>query len=75
MGGSIYDLNIIEKLYGYKDDFINIIQNGLSTSPAKAIYDCLIKEVTHRNGSSIPSRNEKKSANIKWGLFLKFQFS
>ena len=43
----------------------------MSTSPAKAIYDFLIKEVTHRNGSLIPSRNEKKSANIKWGVAFK----
>ena len=74
VGGSIYDFDIIENLYGYKDDFIDIIQNGLSTSPAKAIYDFLIKEVTHRNGSLIPSRNEKKSVNMKWGVvFINFK--
>ena len=71
VGGSIYDLDIIDNLYGYKDDFIDIIQNGLSTSPAKAIYEFLIKEVTHRNGSLIPSRNEKKSVNTKWGVVFK----
>ena len=34
LGGSIYDLDIIEKLYGNKDDFINVLENGLITSPA-----------------------------------------
>ena len=31
----------------------------------------MIKEVTHRNGSLIPSRREKKVQNIKWGLVHK----
>ena len=64
LGGNIYDLEIIEQLYGYND-------NSLSTSPARDIYNFLIKEVTHRNLSLIPSRNEKKSVNIKWGVVFK----
>ena len=31
----------------------------------------MIKEVTHRNGSLIPSRREKKVSNVKWGLVFK----
>ena len=68
LNGNIYDLDIIEKLYGHKNEFIHIVENGLSTSPAKFIYDCLIEQVTHRNDSLIPSRNEKRSINIKWGV-------
>ena len=71
IGGNIYDLDIIEQLYGYNEYFKQIIDNGLSTSPARDIYNFLIKEVTHRNLSLIPSRNEKKSLNIKWGLVFK----
>ena len=71
LGGSIYDLDIIDRLYGYNEDFIQIIDNGLSTSPAKDIYNFLIQEVTHRNLSLIPSRNEKKSPNVKWGVVFK----
>ena len=51
--------------------FINIVENGLIMSPAKDIYYFLVKEITHRNLSLIPSRNEKKSTNIKWGVVFK----
>ena len=71
LNGNIYDPDKIESLYGHKNDFIYIIENGLSTSPAKAIYDCLIEQVTHRNDSLIPSRNEKRAINIKWGVVFK----
>ena len=69
--GNIHDLEKISKVYGYTEDFMDIIENGLSTSPSKNIYDYMIKEVTHRNGSLIPSRREKKVSNVKWGLVFK----
>ena len=69
--GNVYDMDKIAQVYGYTGDFIDIIENGLSTSPSKAIYDYLIKEVTYRNGSLIPSRREKKVVNVKWGLVFK----
>ena len=47
--GNVYDMDKIAQVYGYTGDFIDIIENGLSTSPSKAIYDYLIKEVTYRN--------------------------
>ena len=71
LNGNIYDMEIIDQIYGYKNEFLTIIQNGLSTSPSKAIYDFLIKEVTYKNESLIPSRNEKRSPNIKWGLVFR----
>ena len=69
--GNIYDLDLIEDIYGYRLEFLDIIENGLSTSPAKSIYDFLIQTITHKNGSLIPSRNEKRSKNIKWGVVFK----
>ena len=68
LNGSIYDLDLINKLYGYREDFLEIIDNGLSTSPSKSIYDFLLQGITHKNGSLIPSRNEKKSLNVKWSV-------
>ena len=69
--GNVYDMDKISQVYGHKEDFIDIIENGLNTSPSKAIYEHMIKEVTHRNGSLIPSRREKKAVNVKWGLVFK----
>ena len=71
VGGNIYDLDLIDNLYGYRVEFIDIIENGLSTSPAKSIYEYLVQTITHNNGSLIPSRNEKRSTNIKWGVVFK----
>ena len=58
--GNVYDTDKIGQVYGHTEDFIDIIENGLNTSPSKAIYEHMIKEVTHRNGSLIPSRRGKK---------------
>ena len=71
IGGDIYDMNKIRQVYGYREEFEYVIENGFSTSPSKAIYDFLIKENTHRNGSLIPSRSEKRSKNVKWGIVYK----
>ena len=71
LNGTIYDLDIIKGLYGNIKDFIKIVENGLSTSPSKDIYNFMILEVTHRNDSLIPSRNEKRAANVKWGTVWK----
>ena len=69
--GTIYDEEKIRQVYGYRQEFIEVIDNGLSTSPSKAIYEFLIKRVTHINGSLIPSRSEKKSRNVQWGTVFK----
>ena len=42
----------------FKKAFKNIIENGLCTSPAKAIYDFMIQDVTISNKSLIPSRSD-----------------
>ena len=69
--GDIYDKDLIKNLYGHVDEFMEIIENGLSTSPAKSIYEFLIQDVTHRNQSLIPSRNERRSVNVKWSVVFK----
>ena len=58
-------------IYGYKDVFIKIFENDLATASSKEIYEYLIQEVTCRNGSLIPSRNEKRSIQVKWGIVWK----
>ena len=48
----------IENLFCHTKAFKNIIENGLCTSPAKAIYDFMIQDVTISNKSLIPSRSD-----------------
>ena len=68
---SITDDWIVNSLYGYNEDFIKVYSEGLSTAPVKQIYNFLLQDEICRNGSLIPSRNEKKSPNVKWGLVWK----
>ena len=65
---SIEDDFLVKDIYGYNEEFVNVFSNGLATSPVKLIYDFLLEEVIYRNESLIPSRNEKKSINVKWSL-------
>ena len=65
---TINDEFIVSNLYGYPEDFIKIYQEGLATAPVKLIYDFLLKDLIYANESLIPSRNERKSANVKWSL-------
>ena len=68
---SILNGRLSGNLYGYKDVFITIFENGLATASSKEIYEFLIQEVTCRNGSLIPSRNEKRTIHVKWGIVWK----
>ena len=68
---NVHDFEKIAQVYGYTEEFMEIRDNGLSTSTSKNIYDHLIEAVTHRNGSLIPSRREKKVSNVKWGWCIK----
>ena len=65
---SINDPYIAGNLYGYSEEFVRIYTEGLALAPVKEIYNFLLKDVLYRNGSLIPSRNEKKSENIKWSV-------
>ena len=77
-GGNDYDDNDddedndkIGKMYGHRKDFLELYQNFLSNATAKSIYEKLMEKVCFRNGSLIPSRNEKRVACIKWSLTWK----
>ena len=65
---SINDPYVARNLYGYSEEFVRIYTEGLALAPVKEIYNFLLKDVLYRNGSLIPSRNEKKSENIKWSV-------
>ena len=57
---------MVKNLYGYPEDFTRAFVSGLTSS--KCIYECLLEDIISRNGSLIPSRNEKRSINVKWSL-------
>ena len=68
---NIMDRDLVTKLYGYSDIFENVYLEGLANAPAKAIYDYLIKDLILKNGSLIPSRNEKRYECIRWSVAWK----
>ena len=55
-------------IYGCKEVFDKVSEKGLGNESVKDIYEFLIQDITHRNQSLIPSRNERRSLNVKWGL-------
>ena len=58
-------------LYGYMEDFLRVAGNDLLNEPAKHIYNFLMHDTIFRNGSLIPSRNEKRLMGVKWSLVRK----
>ena len=56
----------IKSMYGYEDKLEGILEKCDSMTPVKVIYAEMVKEVYEKNGSVIPSRNEKKVRGIKW---------
>ena len=62
---------MMDNLYGYYQDFREVFFEGLCTAPVKEIYKYLMKNILEKNGSLIPSRNEKKTENIKWNVTWK----
>ena len=50
---------IVNSFYGYNEDFVRIYQEGLSTAPVKETYNHLLQDFICKNGSLIPSRNDK----------------
>ena len=68
---SINDEYIVSNLYGYPQEFVKIYKDGLATAPVKLIYNFILKDLIYVNESLIPSRNERKSANVKWSLAWK----
>ena len=71
-----YDCNItdgwiVNNIYGYNECFVKVYSEGLSTAPVKLIYNFLLQAEIFSKGSLIPSRNEKRSTNVKWGVVWK----
>ena len=64
----IEDAWIVNSLYGYPEEFLNVFKNDLATAPVKQIYDFLLQDLIYKNENFIPSRNEKKSVNVKWSV-------
>ena len=64
----IHDQWIVDNLYGYPEEFIYVFSNDLAMAPVKHIYNFLLQDVIYRKESLIPSRNEKRSVNVKWSL-------
>ena len=60
--------NRVNMIYGCKEVFDKVSEKGLGNESVKDIYEFLIQDITHRNQSLIPSRNERRSLNVKWGL-------
>ena len=62
----INDEYVVEGLYGYTGLFKDIFLQDMAGKPVKEIYEYLMIEILEKNGSLIPSRNEKKTSNVKW---------
>ena len=68
---SIRDDQLVQNLYGYREDFIQVYQEGLATASVKEIYNYLLQDIVYKNGSLLPSRNEKRSKSVKWSVVFK----
>ena len=55
-----------DNLYGYSEEFQEILLAGFGEASVKDLYNYLMQDVLLKNGSVIPSRSEKKIENIKW---------
>ena len=69
----IRDYREVRKVYGYTVDLMDIVKAERTEAEVKEIYNILLEKVTQKNGSLIPSRNEKKTNGIKWKVVWKNQ--
>ena len=67
----IDDGYMMDNIYGYFEEFEQVYMMGIGFESVKVIYKYLLKEVVEKNGSLIPSRNEKRNENIKWKVTWK----
>ena len=56
----------MQKKYGYDHVMENYLNKFDKESKVKDIYLEMVKDKYEKNGSIIPSRNEKRSTNIRW---------
>ena len=59
------DYREIRKIYGHPEDLIHIINEEITEGGVKEIYEILLGKVIHKNGSFLPSMNERKTNDIK----------
>ena len=67
----INDDYVINGLYGYTEIFKDMYLQDMADTPVKEIYEYLMIDILEKNGSLIPSRNEKKTNNVKWNISWK----
>ena len=58
-------------LYGHTQGFLEVASNDLLNATVKEIYNFLLAGLIYKNGSLVPSRNEKKEDSTKWSLVWK----
>ena len=58
-------------LYGHSKEFFEVASNDLLNATVKEIYNFLLADLIFKNGSLVPSRNEKKQEGTKWSLVWK----
>ena len=63
----------VKRIYGYTEDMNKVIKGEVEECDSKQIYKVLLENVILKNGSLIPSRNEKKINSIKWNVVWKNQ--
>ena len=69
----IRDNREVRKIYGYSEELEKVLKADMEKKGVKEIYNLLMEKVIQKNGSLIPSRNEKKTNGIKWKVVWKNQ--
>ena len=61
-----FDRGKINQVHGWNRDFRIVFEKLGTQTDIKIIYDELLTRFIYRNGSLIPSRNEKNKRGVKW---------
>ena len=69
--GSTLDLTNQNYIGEYRNEIQMVIRNDLVKGTTKQIYNLLLEEKISKNGSLIPSRNEKRTLGVKWSISWK----
>ena len=62
------DLDKVTTIHGWPNDFKFIYDSGLVNAPVRDVYNKRLEPVIRKNGSLIPSRNEKRVRGVNWGI-------
>ena len=69
--GNILDLINQNSVGVYRNEIQMVSRHDLVKGTTKQIYSLLLQEIISKNGSLIPSRNEKRSLGVKWSISWK----